>query len=123
MYAAIKHFRAQLEGRQFSVYTDHKPLTFAFKNVNENATPHQMRHLDYIGQFTTDLQYVPGSENILADVFLRIEMVAVPSVLPYEQLAEEQKKDEELQQLLASNSTALKLEKVVVPGMGGGTIL
>jgi len=26
IYASIKHFRYQLEGRQFAIYTDHKPL-------------------------------------------------------------------------------------------------
>ncbi|UYV65543.1 hypothetical protein LAZ67_3004647 [Cordylochernes scorpioides] len=31
VYLAIKHFRNLLEGRQFPVYTDHKPLTYAFQ--------------------------------------------------------------------------------------------
>jgi len=30
IYRAIKHYRHMLEGRQFAVYTDHKPLIYAF---------------------------------------------------------------------------------------------
>ena len=30
VYLAIKHFRHSIEGRQFFIITDHKPLTFAF---------------------------------------------------------------------------------------------
>ena len=29
IYLAVKHFRYFLEGRQFHIWTDHKPLTFA----------------------------------------------------------------------------------------------
>ncbi|GFU82475.1 transposon Ty3-I Gag-Pol polyprotein [Trichonephila clavipes] len=31
VYAAIKHFRFKLEEHKFTIFTDHKPLTFAFK--------------------------------------------------------------------------------------------
>jgi len=30
IYTAIKHFRHMLEGRHFTIYTDHKPLIYAF---------------------------------------------------------------------------------------------
>ena len=31
IYLSIRYFRHLLEGRDFTVYTDHKPLTFAFQ--------------------------------------------------------------------------------------------
>ena len=30
-YEGVKYFRYILEGREFVIYTDHKPLTFAFQ--------------------------------------------------------------------------------------------
>lgn len=51
IHAAIKHFRYLLEGREFTIATDHKPLTFAFTQKHDNASPRQIRTLDFIGQF------------------------------------------------------------------------
>ncbi len=36
--AGIRHFRYMLEGRPFTIYTDHKPLTFALGKVSEPWT-------------------------------------------------------------------------------------
>lgn len=46
IYSAIKHFRYLLEGRSFKIYTDHKPLTFVFKQKLDKASPRQICHLD-----------------------------------------------------------------------------
>ena len=35
MYLAIRHLRYFLEGRTFTLYTDHKPLTFAIAKVSD----------------------------------------------------------------------------------------
>lgn len=77
MFAATKYFRPQLEGRQFSVYTDHKPLTHAFSQRSEKASPRQLNQLEYISQFTTDIRYLKGDENITADALSRIELAAM----------------------------------------------
>ena len=53
VYLAVKHFRHFIEGRQFHVITDHKPLTFALNFQSNKYTPRQVRHLDYVSQFTT----------------------------------------------------------------------
>ncbi len=34
--ASIRHFRQMLEGRPFTIYTNHKPLTFALGKVTEH---------------------------------------------------------------------------------------
>ena len=41
VYSAIKQFRHAVEGRSFVVYTDHKPLVFAFQQKPEKSTPRQ----------------------------------------------------------------------------------
>ncbi|UYV72011.1 hypothetical protein LAZ67_9001548, partial [Cordylochernes scorpioides] len=76
VYLAIKHFRHFLEGRQFPVYTDHKPLTYAFQQNLDKASPRQCRHLDFIGQFTTDIRHIAGCENVPADFLSRVEPIS-----------------------------------------------
>ena len=45
MYSAVKHFSYFVEGQCFHIYTDHKPLTFAFASSSERWTSRQQRHL------------------------------------------------------------------------------
>jgi len=49
IYVAIKHYRHLLEGRYFAVYTDHKPLIYAFNKNQLQSSPRQTRHLEFIG--------------------------------------------------------------------------
>jgi len=98
IYLAIKHFRHMVEARRFVIYTDHKPLTFAFRQKPEKRTLRQFRHLDFIGQFTTDIRHVTGPENITADALSRVE--AMHSVMSYEALAKSQQEDQELKTYL-----------------------
>ncbi|KAK7504021.1 hypothetical protein BaRGS_00004753 [Batillaria attramentaria] len=72
-YSAIKHFRHFLEGRSFTLYTDHKPLVSALKNQTERS-PRQTRHLSYIAEFTTDIQYITGKFNVVADALSRFNI-------------------------------------------------
>ena len=34
VYAAIRHFRHHLEGRKFTIWTDHKPIMFALSKIS-----------------------------------------------------------------------------------------
>ena len=92
VYLAIKHFRHCIEGRQFKVFTDHKPLIFSLASHSDHYTPRQIHHLDYISQFTTDIQYISGSSNPVADALSCIELSAIISqpqstVIDFKQLA------------------------------------
>ncbi|KAL1264200.1 hypothetical protein QQF64_004555 [Cirrhinus molitorella] len=49
LYLAIRHFRSLLEGRPFTAFVDHKPLTFAMAKVAEPWSARQQRQLSYIG--------------------------------------------------------------------------
>lgn len=114
IYLAIKHFRHRLEGRIFIIYTDHKPLIFAFKQNLDRAAPRQARHLDLIGQFSTDIRHVSEKDNIVADALSRISAISYPTAIDYEQLASEQEMDSDLQIIL--NSKSLKIEKYTISG-------
>ena len=48
VYLTIRHFRHFLEGRQFHILMDHKPLTLALQTHSDHHSPWQARQLDYI---------------------------------------------------------------------------
>ncbi|XP_064482774.1 uncharacterized protein LOC135395588 [Ornithodoros turicata] len=60
IYLTVKHFRHFLEGRQFTVFTDHKPLVYAFSSCSTSYTPRETCHLAFILEFTTDVQHISG---------------------------------------------------------------
>ena len=97
IYLAVKHFRYFLEGRQFHICTDHKPLTYAIRNRSQNHSPRQLRHLSFIAEFTTDIRYVPGKQNAVADALSRCELpdatvASVSTDIDWSQLATAQQR-------------------------------
>ena len=70
-YLGVRHFRHNLEGRNFFIETDHKPLTFALHRVSEPWSARQTRQLSYLAEYTADLRHVPGAQNVVADTLSR----------------------------------------------------
>ncbi|GFX74013.1 transposon Tf2-9 polyprotein [Trichonephila clavipes] len=98
IYSSVKKFKHMLEGRTFVIYTDQKPLTYAFQQHYEKCSPRQLRHLDLISQFSTDIRYTKGSDNTVADALSRIEIDEIsPTVINFKEFASAQSDDEELQ--------------------------
>lgn len=112
IYESIKYFRHMLEARHFVVYTDHKPLSFAFSERKSTCSPRQFRHLDYISQFTTDIRHISGKDNVVADTLSRVDELQMPIDLGL--LAQSQSTDSELVQLLAGD-TSIHLRKFRLP--------
>ncbi len=128
--AGICHFCYMLDGRPFTIYTDHKPLTFALGKVSEPWTAMQSRQLSYVAEFTTDIQHIPGSENIVADTLSRPPQAALPAAatggpavatvaaspvsLDYARIAANQRSCQET--LKAAHSSSLQLQHVDMQG-------
>ena len=74
-----------VEGRNFMVYTDHKPITFA-----------------------TDIRHISGCNNIVANELSRIEQLSTG--IDFTNFAQDQNKAPEIGKLLQSG-TALLLKK------------
>lgn len=67
---AITHFRPYLYGRRFTVKTDHRPLVYLFSMKNPSSKLTRMR-LE-LEEYTFDIEYVKGKENVSADALSRI---------------------------------------------------
>lgn len=111
IYEGIKYFRYMVEARIFTVFTDHKPITFAFTTKRDNCSPRQHRYLGYIAQFCTDIRHVSGKMNVVADAFSRIESI---NTINYHAMEKAQEDDPELNDLLTKGSS-LKLQKITTP--------
>nr|VZI36150.1 unnamed protein product [Spirometra erinaceieuropaei] len=99
VYLSIRHFRHFLDCREFVVLTDHKPLVFALKASPDRYSPREIRHLDFISQFSCDIQHVHGKENAVADALSRIEMASITTdAIDVTLMAEAQRSDGELPQ-------------------------
>ncbi|GFT74819.1 retrovirus-related Pol polyprotein from transposon 17.6 [Nephila pilipes] len=90
---AIKHFCHQLEGHNFIKFTDHRPFTIAFNKISALCSLRQLGHLDFISQFSTYIRHVSGSDNSVADVLSRINVIN-HSTTDLQHLAYSQTKDE-----------------------------
>ncbi|BHF82307.1 hypothetical protein SprV_0802544400 [Sparganum proliferum] len=77
VYLSIRHFRHFLDGCEFVVLTDQKPLVFALRAPPDRYSPREIRQLNFISQFSCDIQHVHGKENVVADALSRIEMASV----------------------------------------------
>lgn len=123
IFCGIKHFRHYLEGRPFTAYTDHKPLTSAISSTTERS-PRQTRHLSFISEFTTDIRHVSGKQNVVADALSRIGSAAAAPPSPaliaepgidYALLAADQASSEEIAAYRTA-ITGLTLEDVQYHG-------
>ncbi|MBM6549273.1 reverse transcriptase domain-containing protein, partial [Streptococcus dysgalactiae] len=121
IYLGIKHFRHALEGRQFTVYTDHKPLVYALRSASDRYSPREIRHLDFVSQFTADIRHVSGAQNLAADALSRVTQLSVSSTsIDLAAIAAAQATDPEIEQLRTSSSLRLEPRPLVSTD---GTIL
>ena len=70
-YSALCHFRFLLEGNEFVLFSNHKPLTHALFRTSPPWSAMQQRCLSYISEFNCRITHLPGSENMVADAFSR----------------------------------------------------
>lgn len=115
IFLSVKHFRHFVEGRNFTIFTDHRPITRAIVSKSEKS-PRQTTQFDYISQFTTDIRYIEGAKNVVADTLSRSDISSITSQFDLRSISEAQINDEELKQLKASASrSGFTLKLVHIP--------
>ncbi|CAF4800983.1 unnamed protein product [Pieris macdunnoughi] len=70
---AIKYFRPYLYGKKFTIYTDHRPLTWimSIKDPNSKLTRWRLR----LAEYNYDVQYKKGKANTNADALSRVQII------------------------------------------------
>ena len=95
LYLSVLHFKHIFEGHSVTVFTDHKPLVHAFANVKPGKSEKQKRYWTVITEYITDLIYVKGENNVVADFLSRISTVEC-SAFDLESIAKAQENCPEL---------------------------
>ena len=70
-FKGIRHFRDMIEGRTFTLYTDHQSLVPSLSKKSDPQTARQTYQLSCISEYTTDIRYVQGKANLVADALSR----------------------------------------------------
>jgi hypothetical protein len=91
-----------LECCDFQIWTNHKPLTFAFNQKKDNFHRGSSIILNFVSHFTTDNRHIPGQDNVFAGVLSRVEAFTDP--VTHTDLAASQEGERELQSLLVSDT-------------------
>ncbi|GBM54014.1 Transposon Ty3-I Gag-Pol polyprotein [Araneus ventricosus] len=96
--------RHPIPGAHLSLWT--------FKQNPDKCSPRQLRHLDFISQYSTDIRHVQGSQNIVADALSRIEVDSITKcpILNFKEFARAQKDDSDIQKFLHNDASSLQLE-------------
>jgi len=69
----FKEFRNILLGQQIVVHTDHANLTYAKQNSDR-----VMRWRLYIEEYSPDIRYIKGENNVVADALSRLDITSEP---------------------------------------------
>ena len=96
---ALRHFRHIVEGipaSNFYVATDHKPLTtgknFTCMNSNKTQLNRTQRTWQFISELTTDIRYIAGNDNSVADALSRKPVNATNNFSLLELISKEQER-------------------------------
>ena len=83
----------------------------------DNRSHRQIRHLDYISQFTSDIRHVDGHDNRVADALLCTEAVSQqhPVVINFDEMAAAQRNSPGMKEIQTS-TYLLQLREVSLQG-------
>lgn len=79
----------------------------------DKCTPRQCRQLDFMSQFTTDIQHIKGSDNIRADTLSKISSITMSSPVDYEEISKVQEQNSILANLI-KDSQDLQFKKITI---------
>ena len=115
-YRAVQHFRHLLEGRPFTLFTDHQPLVGMMSKASDSWSATQDRHLAAVAEFTTDIRHLSGKSNVVADALSRVEIDAVSIGIDLTELVAAQREDPD-QIAIRTAITGLNITEQTIDGV------
>ena len=85
-----------IESRVVVLFTDHKPLSAIFQSRKPAKLDRQQRHLSVLSEYLSDVQYIRGEDNIVADCLSRPTLAVEVDTCDLPALAREQLTDSEI---------------------------
>ena len=72
MVTGVEHFPQYLFGRQFTLYTDHKPIESLVLKPLVDTSPRVQRLMLHLSQYNMNVQYKAGKHLLLSDCLSRL---------------------------------------------------
>ena len=70
-FRGTRHFRSWIEGRPFTLFTDHQSLVPSIHKKTDPQTLRQTYQLSCVAEYTTDIRYIEGKANLVTDALSR----------------------------------------------------
>ena len=110
---ALQFFLPFVEGQNITMFTDHRPLTFALTKKSEAKSDRQARQLAFLSEHVGQMLYIKGEDNVVADFLSRPSGVNSVQFESFEldSLKVQQDNDEEVQAWLKDETKNVKIFK------------
>lgn len=80
MYLSVRLLWYYLKGRNFIIFTDHKPLINAVTKNPDAMSSRHLRQLDYFPQFCINIRHISNFDNVISDMLSRLGFINVQSI-------------------------------------------
>ncbi|KAF2352022.1 hypothetical protein FHG87_017221 [Trinorchestia longiramus] len=95
-YLSVLHFKSIIDGHSVTLFTDHKPMVSAFYSRTIAKYDRQQRHLSFLSEYITAVEYIKGHNNIVANCLSRPVCATTVDVFDLHKLASAQADDDEM---------------------------
>ena len=107
VFKSVRHFKSMLEGRTFTIYTDHQSLVPSLSKKTEPQTSRQAYQLSCIAEFSTDIRHIEGKSNVVADSLSRPPAESPAAINVIEPIVDESPNSSSASSIAATDSNAV----------------